>query len=132
MKNSKIIDILTEISLYDNNIHKLNILETHKYNVLFKDILYLAYSPIVKYNIDDIFMNNDIINNNNISLHMAICSLKDMLNMNITKKNIISLSKDTLCSDDIEIIKMIIYKDLCCGITVNIINIVFPELIEIL
>jgi ATP-dependent DNA ligase len=124
--------IFDEIGRESSTNKKTEILTSHKYNDLLKEVLYLANSKRVKYFIKQI-PEYKRLETHTHTLEGALMSLELISSRKITGGEAIQHLKEILmcCEpDDAYIIERIIEKDCKIGYGTRMINKVFPDLIE--
>lgn len=124
--------ILDELSLESKTTLKLEILEKHKNNDLFKEVLLKAYSKRIKFWIRQI--PEYVSNGKNMPLEWAFEHIEDLSNREVTGGKAIEHLKyilSSLSKDDAIVIERIIGKDLKIGCGEKLINKVFKDLIPI-
>lgn len=127
-----ILNILDEISSNNSRTHKINILKREENNEILKKVIVLALSPMIIFHIRKI-PDYEHTHKNYWDLSKALDSLKNLSDRIVTGNAAIQFLKEllsTVSSDDAEVIKRIIAKDLKCGIQAATVNKVWPGLIQ--
>ena len=124
----KIFDL---ISNEPSTLKKMEILKENKDVENLKTVLYLTYSPRIKFYIKNLpeYINNG----NNINLFDSLNKLYLIYNRQVTGHDSINLLKEILSDSDNSdsyVIERIIQKDLRIGMGESNINKIFPKLIE--
>jgi len=128
-----ILKILNEIAATAKSTEKLAILKKNKDNELLKDVVYRALSPRIKFYIKQIPSYDESINVE-YSLSSSLLELNTISSRQQTGQMAIDNLRRLLeCSstNDAEVIKRIIRKDLRIGCNAKTINKVWPKLIEV-
>jgi len=132
---SNILSILNEIQNDGGKHYKLDVMRKHQDNELLKQVFVMAYSPNIVYYIKDLPAPlNDDRSQRTIyqPLYDVLRILEEISHREITgsvaKTKLIN-AMSYMTSDDDEVIRRIVARDLRCGISENSINKVFPYLI---
>lgn len=123
--------IFDEIAAEPSTNKKIELLQSHKENILLQRVLHLADSPRVKFYIKQIPAYTSTVPY--IDLATAINMLDELSSRRLTGHAAVNhLTKilSSLNHDDANIIERIIEKDCKCGIGTTLINKVFDNLIE--
>ena len=127
----KIIGILDSISINPSRNNKQSILQSHKDNVVLKEVFRLAYDPFTQFYIRKIptYIQN---RGESITLSFALDSIGDISKRIVTGNAAITHLKsilETLSWEDALVLERVITKDLRVGCTGSTANKVWPNLV---
>lgn len=128
-----IYNIIKELSQTSKRTEKEAILNSNVDNFLLKEVFRLAYDPYIRFWIKKI-PEHTYRENTFLSLDIVLFSeLPRIFNRQATGNEAINLLSHLLSAthkDDSELIKLIIKKDLDCGVSESTINKIWPKLID--
>ena len=128
-----IYNIIKELSQTSKRTEKEAILNSNVDNFLLKEVFRLAYDPYIRFWIKKI-PEHTYRENTFLSLDIVLFSeLPRIFNRQVTGNEAINLLSHLLSAthkDDSELIKLIIKKDLDCGVSESTINKIWPKLID--
>lgn len=128
-----IYNIIKELSQTSKRTEKEAILNSNVDNFLLKEVFRLAYDPYIRFWIKKI-PEHTYRENTFLSLDIVLFSeLPRIFNRQVTGNEAINLLSHLLSAthkDDSELIKLIIKKDLDCGVSESTINKIWPNLIS--
>lgn len=125
-----ILSILNDIASNNSKNFKLEELAKHKDNVLFQQVLKLAYCPVTQFYIRQIPEYDINVPYDSYHLQTALIYLNKIAHREITgnlAKNVLRDQLELLTNNDAEVLKRIIGKDLKAGFSASSINKVFGK-----
>lgn len=131
MSDSGILSILNELQANNSKNFKIELLTKHKDNSLLKESIRLALDPFTVFYIKKIPDYNKL-HTHFYTLNDGLVRLKTIANRELTGQaaiNLLSSTLTNLASDDAEVLKRIILKDLKCGVATSIANTIWPNLV---
>lgn len=129
-----IYSIIEEIRSNSSSKFKESIIEKYKDDALFKRVLVATYSPFIQYYVKQLpdVTGRVMFSNGVMSLDEALERLDALSNREITGNSAREYIADMLCSlepEDGEVLKLILDRNLSCGVSVKTINTVHGNLI---
>lgn len=131
MKLMTTLDILNALTDEPGRNAKIEILDHHRNNDVFKEVVRLALDPMTQFYIRKIPA-YDTDSKNTITLGKALAALSQLSNREVTGNAAIEYLKVLLTSlpkDDAEVLERVIQKDLKCGVASSTANKVWPKLV---
>lgn len=127
-------DILIELRSNNSSKYKMSVLEKYKDNELFQRVLSYTYNPYVQYHLKQVPEYVDAMNETGTynSLESALDFLDKLSERVITgneAKGTLSVVIDHLSPSDAEVIRLVLDRNLDCGISEKTINKIIPNLI---
>lgn len=132
MSDSGILSILNELQANNSKNFKIELLTKHKDNDLLKESVRLALDPFTVFYIKKIPDYNKL-HTHFYTLNDGFVRLKTITNRELTGQaaiNLLSSTLTNLTSDDAEVLKRVVLKDLRCGVAISIANTVWPDLVK--
>lgn len=128
-----ILEILNELEANSSRNFKIDLLNTHKDNLLLKEVCRLANDPFTQFYIRKIPVYTKMTGNLMLDLNGAIEGLSILSTRTLTGNAAIAQLQMILCAvtiEDAEVIKRIIGKDLKCGVSTSTVNKVWKGLVH--
>jgi len=130
---NSVFEILSTLESNNSRNYKIEILTKHKDNVLLKEVIRLALSPMIQFYQRKIPEYTYELMDSPYDLKWAIDSISKKLSTRMfTGNNAIFVLKEILScisGDDAKVIERIIQKDLKCGVNTSTVNKVWKDLI---
>lgn len=123
--------IIQELRSTSSNKEKIEILKKNSNNTDLKSVLALTYESYISYYVRD--YNSAVMYNGTITLEDAMKSLDRLIDRELTgedAKNYLTNLSYNLTPEDAQVLRLIINRDLACGISVSTINKAFPGLVS--